>query len=145
MALTKLRGQNFRAFYGHTDIMHTSATPFVEAVNCNVTIQGSLQDASTKDTVAAWNTEQMTSRGWSVQVEALAADLTVLRTFISLFNSDTPCTVGWDQTAGAQNRVAQNAAFARSGSAILNDFTIQADNRSNITTNAQFQGTGALA
>ena len=137
MALTKVMGQNFRVFVGG------SAVP--EATNCQVTIQGNLEDASTKDSEDGWNEEQMTSKQWSVQVDDVDASLATLRALITRFNSDSKTTVGWDQTAGAQNREAQNAAFARSGQAILNDLSIQANNRQTIQVTCQYQGSGALA
>ena len=137
MALTKLMGQNFRAFVGG------SAVP--EATSCQVTIQGDVEDASTKDTEGSWNEEQMTSKSWSVQVDDYDASLATLRALITRFNSDAKTTVGWDQTDGSQNRVAQNAAFARSGQAILNDLSIQANNRQTIQVSCQYQGSGALS
>ena len=137
MALTKIMGQNFRVFVGG------SAVP--EATNCQVTIQGNLEDATTKDSTGGWNEEQMTSKQWSVQVDDVDASLATLRTLITRFNSDSKTTVGWDQTAGAQNREAQNAAFARSGQAILNDLSINANNRTTIQVSCQYQGSGALA
>ena len=137
MALTKVMGQNFRVFVG------SAAVP--EATNCQVTIQGNLEDATTKDSTGGWNEEQMTSKQWSVQVDDVDASLATLRALITRFNSDSKTTVGWDQTAGAQNREAQNAAFARSGQAILNDLTINANNRTTIQVTCQYQGSGALA
>ena len=137
MALTKVMGQNFRVFVGG------SAVP--EATNCQVTIQGNLEDATTKDSTGAWNEEQMTSKQWNVQVDDVDASLASLRALITAFKSDSKVTVGWDQTAGSQNRVAQNADFARSGSAILNDLSIQAANRQTIQVSCQYQGSGALA
>lgn len=130
-------GQNFRVFVG------SAAVP--EATNCQVTIQGNLEDATTKDSTGGWNEEQMTSKQWSVQVDDVDASLATLRALITRFNSDSKTTVGWDQTAGAQNREAQNAAFARSGQAILNDLTINANNRATIQVTCQYQGSGALA
>ena len=137
MALNKIIGQNFRAFVG------SSAVP--EATNCQVTIQGNLEDATTKDSVGGWNEEQMTSKQWTVQVDDVDASLSTLRALITRFNSDSKTSVGWDQTAGAQNRVAQSASFARSGNAILNDLSIQATNRQTIQISCQYQGSGALA
>ena len=137
MALTKVMGQNFRTFVG------SAAVP--EATNCQVTLQGNLEDASTKDSTGGWAEEQMTSKQWSVQVDDLDASLATLRALITRFNSDSKTTVGWDQTAGAQNREAQNAAFARSGQAILNDLSINANNRTTIQVTCQYQGSGALA
>ena len=133
----KLMGQNFRAFVAG------SAVP--EATNCQVSIQGNLEDASTKDSEGAWTEEQMTSKQWSVQVDDVDASYTTLRALITRFNSDTKTTVGWDQTAGAQNRVAKQADFARSGQAILNDLSIQANNRQTIQVTCQYQGSGALS
>lgn len=137
MALTKLMGQNFRAFVGG------SAVP--EATNCNVTIQGNVEDSSTKDATGGWTEEQMVSKQWSVQVDDVDASLASLRALITRFNSDSKVTVGWDQTAGAQNRVAQNADFARSGQAILNDLSIQANDRQTVQVSCQYQGSGPLA
>lgn len=130
-------GQNFRVFVAG------AAVP--EATNCSITLQGNMDDASTKDSTGGWNEEEMTSKQWSVQVDNVDASLASLRALITRFNSDTKTTVGWDQTAGAQNREAQNADFARSGQAILNDLTIQADNRTTIQVSCQYQGSGALA
>lgn len=137
MALTKIMGQNFRVF------MAGAAIP--ESTNCSVSETGSMEDSTTKDTVGSYTQEQMTSKDWNVSVDSLDASLATLRALISAFNSDSKITIGWDQTAGAQNRVAQNAAFARSGLAILNDLSIQSNNRTNIQTTLQFQGSGALA
>lgn len=130
-------GQNFRVFVAG------AAVP--EATNCSITLQGNMDDASTKDSTGGWNEEEMTSKQWSVQVDNVDASLASLRALITRFNSDLKTTVGWDQTAGAQNREAQNADFARSGQAILNDLTIQADNRTTIQVSCQYQGSGALA
>ena len=137
MALTKIMGQNFRAFVGGAAVN--------EATNCQVTIQGNVEDGSTCDSVSGYNEETMTSKQWSVQVDNVDASLANLRALITRFNSDAKTTVGWDQTSGAQNRVAQHAAFARSGSAILNDLSIQAGNRQTIQVSCQYQGSGALA
>ena len=140
MALTKVKGSNFRAFIGGSAV--------AEATNCQVSITGNMEDARTKDTEGSYSQEQMTSRGWSVQVDSLEATAAALKAIITMFNSDTPVSVGWDQTettAGTQNRTAANADFARSGNAILNDFSIQMNNRANVQVTRQFQGTGALS
>ena len=139
MAKIKLMGQNFRAFVGSTP----AAVP--EATNCQVTISGNMEDSSTKDSENSWTEEQMVSKQWSVSVDDVDASLASLRALITRFNSDDKVTVGWDQTAGSQNRVAQNAGFARSGYAILQDLSIQANNRSTISITCQYQGAGALS
>lgn len=140
MALNKLKGQNFRAFVGG------NAVP--EASNCQVSITGNMEDAKTKDSEGSFGQEQMVSRSWSVQVDSYEATAASLIAVIQQFVSDNKVTVGWDETkvvAGSQNRTPNNAAFARSGQAILNDFTIQANNRTNIQVTRQYMGSGALA
>ena len=137
MALTKIMGQHFRVFVAG------AAVP--EATNCSVTISGNMEDSTTKDTVGSYTEEQMTAKDWNVSVDDIDASLANLRALITRFNSDAKVTVGWDQTAGTQNRVAQNAPFAKSGQAILNDLSIQANNRTNIQVTCQYQGSGALA
>lgn len=139
MAVKKIMGQNFRAFVGSTP----AAVP--EATNCQVTISGNMEDSSTKDSENSWTEEQMVSKQWSVSVDDVDASLASLRALITRFNSDDKVTVGWDQTDGAQNRVAQNADFARSGSAIMNDLSISANNRTTISVTCQYQGSGALS
>jgi len=140
MALNKLKGQNFRVFVG------SSAVP--EASSCQVTISGNMEDSKTKDSEGSFGMEQMTSRSWSVQVDSYEATADSLIAVIQQFVSDGKVTVGWDETAttaGTQNRTPNNAAFARSGQAILNDFTISANNRTPIQVTRQFTGSGALA
>ena len=140
MALNKLKGQNFRVFVGG------SAVP--EASSCQVTTTGNMEDSKTKDSEGSFGMEQMTSRSWSVQVDSYEATADSLINIIKQFISDQKVTVGWDvtaTTAGTQNRTPQNAAFARSGLAILNDFTIAANNRTPIQVTRQFTGSGALA
>ena len=141
MALIKIMGQNFRAFVGN------EAVP--EATSCQVTIQGNMEDTSTKDSEGAWNEEQMTSKQWNVQVDDVDASLTTLRALITRFNSDTKTTVGFNRTAttaGTQNRQSVlNSGMSRSGQAILNDLSINANNRTTIQVSCQYQGSGALA
>ncbi len=140
MALNKLKGQNFRAFVGG------NAVP--EASSCQVSITGNMEDAKSKDSEGSFGQEQMSSRSWSVQVDSYEATAASLIAVIQQFVSDEKVTVGWDETkivAGSQNRTPNNAAFARSGQAILNDFTIQANNRTNIQVTRQYMGAGALA
>ena len=140
MALNKLKGQNFRTF--------VAGNAIPEASSCQVSITGNMESSKTKDSEGSFEQEQMTSRSWSVQVDSYEATAVPLISIINQFISDNKVTVGWDETkevAGSQNRTPNNAAFARSGQAILNDFTIQANNRTNIQVTRQYMGSGALA
>jgi hypothetical protein len=146
MGLTKIKGQNFRVFT--TDPESDSDSAVVEATSCQCTISGSMEDAKTKDSEGSYAQEQMATRGWTVQVDSLYATAAYLIGIIRQFNSDDKLDVGWDQTAttqGTMNRTAMNADFARSGEARLTDFTISAENRSNITVSRTFTGCGALS
>ena len=146
MALSKIKGQNFRAFVEDLESENVSAV--VEATSCQVSITGNMEDSKTKDSEGSYAQEQMTSRGWSVQVDNYDAQANGLIALIRQFNSDHQLNVGFDQTettAGSMNRIAANAAFARSGKAIITDFTIQSNNRANISVSRTYTGTGALA
>ena len=145
MSLTKIKGQNFRAFVG-PDADHLTAVP--EESNVQISINGNMEDSKTKDSEGSFNQEQMVSRSWSVQVDSYQATAAELIAVINQFLSDETVQVGWDQTtttAGTQNRTPANASFARSGKARLNDFTLQANNRTNIQLTRQYQGYGALS
>lgn len=140
MALNKLKGQNFRTFV-EGNAVH-------EASSCQVSITGNMESSKTKDSEGSFEQEQMTSRSWSVQVDSYEATAASLIAVIQQFVSDEKVTVGWDETKvefASQNRIPNNAAFARSGQAILNDFTISANNRTPIQVTRQFTGSGALA
>lgn len=137
MALTKLMGQNVRTFVGGSVV--------AESTNCSVTVQGNMEDGSTKDSANSWAQESMTSKQWQVQVDSFNASLANLRALVTQFNADSKVSVGFDEAGGTNNGVAQSAEFARSGQAILNDLNIQSDNRANINISVQYQGSGALA
>ena len=140
MALKKLMGQNFRAFVGGVAVN--------EATNCQVTLQGNMEDGSTKDNEGAWNMETMTSKQWSVQVDNVDASLSNLRTLIRRFNASGTTTVGWSETNPSSqhhdNRDVVTSYINKSGSAILNDLSIQAGNRQTIQVSCQYQGSGPL-
>ncbi len=145
MSVTRLKGQNFRAFSGSTS---SNMSAFPEETNISVTISGNMEDSTTKDSEGGWTEEQMTSKQWSVQVDHVDASVASLRALLTMFNSDDKQYVGWDQTTtteGGQNRTPAGNAIARSGQAIVSDISIQANNRQTIQTSVQFQGSGALA
>lgn len=135
--MSKIKGQNFRLFI--------DSDPVPEATNCQITMTGNTEDVSTKDTEGLFNQEDVVSTAWQAQVDSFQADAAQLRDILTMFLAGEAVTVGWDQTAGSMNRIAQNANFKRSGDALLNDVTFQFDDRTTVTTTLQFQGTGALS
>ena len=134
--MSKIKGQNFRL------LQNAAAIP--EATNCSITLQGNTEDTSTKDTEGLFTEETIVSNQWSAQVDTYQSDTAALRSIISMFVAAQAVPVGWDQTGGAQNRVAQNANFKRSGQALLNDFTMNFNDRETVALSLQFQGTGGL-
>ena len=135
--MSKIKGQNFRL------LVAGAAVP--EATNCQITLTGNTDDSSTKDSTGLFSKETIVSKGWSAQVDTYDADASSLKALVTTFNAAQPVTVGWDQTAGSLNRVAQNADFKRSGSALLNDLTMTFNDRQTVSISSQYQGTGALS
>jgi hypothetical protein len=138
--MSKIKGQNFRL------LMSGSAVP--EETNVSITLTGNAEDTSTKDTEGLFTQETIVSTAWSAQVDSYQAEPAQLRAILTTFIAATAVAVGWDETTGAsgtQNRTPANANFKRSGQALLNDFTMQFDDRATVTTSLQFQGTGALS
>lgn len=135
--MSKIKGQHFRL------LQNAAAIP--EETNASITIQGNTDDTTTKDTEGLYSQDTIVSTQWNAQVDTYQSDTEALRGIITTFNAAQPVPVGWDQTAGAQNRVAQNANFKRSGQALLNDFTMTFNDRETVALSLQFQGTGALS
>lgn len=138
--MSKIKGQNFRL------LLAGSAVP--EETNVSITLTGNTEDTSTKDTEGLFTQETIVSTAWQAQVDSFQAEPAQLRAILTMFNAAAEVAVGWDQTTGAagtQNRTPANANFKRSGNALLNDFTMQFDDRATVTTQLQFQGTGALS
>ncbi len=138
--MSKIKGQNFRLF------VNSEAVP--EETNVSITLTGNTEDASSKDTEGLYSKEDVVSTSWSASVDSYQAEPAQLKGVITMFNAAVAVPVGFDQTTGAsgtQNRTGANANFKRTGSALLNDFTFQFDDRSTVTTSLQFQGTGGLS
>lgn len=139
--MSTIKGQNLRIF-----VPGTTANSFecvAEATSCQITINGDTEGVSTKDD-ELFDKQQTTSRSWSVQVDTFDAATATIKKYITIIKNTTPLLLKWDQTAGAQNRVAQDAAFARKGSAYLTDLTLTANNRQTASLSLQFTGTGAI-
>ena len=138
-----IKGQNFRVFAAlppsDTYVCIASAT------NASITQTGNTEDASTKDTEGLFAKNQVVSTGWNAQVDANQSEISELQAIAQAFSAAASMQVGWDQTAGSQNRAAQNANFKRSGQALMNDFVTNFNDRETVNVSLQFQGTGALS
>lgn len=130
-----LKGQNFRIYSG------TSVIGM--ATGCTVTLNSNTDDANTKDDVGMASKPTVISKSWSVSVESLSvADVGAMLTAIK---SLTPFTLMWDESSTTDNQTALGAAFARTGTAYLNDCTFNFNDRENSTKSLQFTGIGPLA
>lgn len=138
-----IKGQNLRVMVGGKCI--------AMATSCTFHIGTSLEDSSTKDSTGDWQEQEVVGLNWDASCDSLVtlvdngsngelpADL------LSLIINKTKVTLTFDQTAGTNNRTAQNASIKRSGYAYVTDVQITAQNRANSTCTVQFTGTGALS
>ena len=137
--MATLKGQNIR-------IMLLDGTKYKvvgKSTNCTVTLTGNTDDASTKDDVALASKPEITSKSWSVSVESL--DVTDTAAILNAIKNMTPFTLQWDETTTSDNQTGQAAAYARRGTAYMNDVTFNWNDRENATKSLQFTGSGALA
>lgn len=130
-----LKGQNFRIYNGQSVIGM--------ATGCTVTLSSNTDDAGTKDDVGMASKPSVISKSWSVSVESLSvADVGAMLTAIK---SLTPFTLMWDESSTTDNQTALGEAFARTGTAYLNDATFNFNDRENSTKSLQFTGSGPLS
>ena len=129
------KGQNFRIFVG-TSVIGKSTS-------CTVTQNANTDDGSHKDIVGMAGMPTVVSKSWSVSVESL--DVTDVAAMLNAIKNMTPFTLKWDETATSNNQTAQNAAYARTGTAYLTDVTFAFNDRENSTKSLQFTGSGPLA
>ena len=138
-----IKGQNLRVMVGGKCV--------AMATSCQFHISAQMEDSSTKDSTGDWQEQEVTGLSWDAQTESLVTledngtNGELPTDLMSLIINKTLLTLTFDQTAGTNNRVAQNAAIKRTGTAYLTDFSIQAQNRNNATCSCQFTGTGPLS
>ena len=139
--MATLKGQNFRIL-----TYDTTASKFKcvgMATNCTVNLTSNTEDASTKDDIGGAQKPEVTSNSWQVSVESLSvADIAAILTAIKNY---TKFTLLWDEVGVSNNQTPQEAGFARTGSAYLNDVTFNFNDRENASKSLQFTGVGQLA
>lgn len=139
--MATLKGQNFRIL-----VYDSTAEKFKVvgmSTNCTITLTGNNSDASTKDDVGLAQKPEITSKSWSVQVESL--DVSDAGAMLTAIKSLTPFTLIWDEVSTSDNQSpVASTAFARKGTAFLNDATFVFNNRENSSKSLQFTGTSAL-
>ena len=121
------------------------------ATACTFHVSAQLEDASTKDSVGDFQEQEVTGLSWDAQTESLVTledngtNGELPQDILSLMINKTKVTLTFDQTSGANNRVAQNSVIKKTGEAYITDVSISAQNRQNSTCTVQFTGTGALS
>lgn len=131
-----LKGQNLRVFLGDSPIVVAQAT------SCTITYTGNTEDTRTKDDGNAAK-NSVNSKSWQIQVESL--NISDIKSILTAVKSGTAFTLTWDETSGAGNAVAQEADFARTGSAFLTDATFQFNDREWSSKSMTFTGTGGVS
>lgn len=121
------------------------------ATSCQLHISAQMEDSSTKDDADNWQTQEVVGLSWDVQTDSLitlvdnGSNGELPTDLLSLIISQTKVTLTFDQTAGTNNRVGQNAAIKRTGYAYLTDYNLVAQNRTAAKLTCQFQGDGPLS
>lgn len=136
--MTTLKGQHLRILLLDGDKFKVVG----KSTNATITLTGNSEDVSTKDDVILFTKPEITSKSWSVQVESL--DVTDTAAVLNAIKNLKLFTLIWDEVDPGDNQTMQQAGFARTGTAYLNDVTFQWDDRTNSTKQLQFTGVGAL-
>ena len=130
-----LKGQNLRVFVGSSVIG--------QSTNCVITLTNNTDDTSSKDDVGMAAKPSVTTKSWQVQVDSL--DVSDIGTFLTAIKNSTAFTLTWDETSTTDNTTAQEADFARTGSAYLTDASFVFNDREYSTKSLQFTGTSAIS
>ena len=134
-----LKGNNFRIL----TLVGSKYKCIGMASGCTVTLTSNTEESSTKDDVGLASKPTVVSGSWNVSVESL--DVTDAAAMLTAMKSLTPFTLMWDETSTTDNQTGEQAAFARTGQAYLNDATFNFNDRENSTKSLQFTGSGELS
>jgi predicted secreted protein len=137
-----IKGQNLRLKIGGDYVAFSTS--------CKVHVSVSLEESSTKDSTGDWTEQEVTGKSWDISCDALYS-----------VEPDTGASNGSDlldtllagekvevelvQTNGEKNRAEIPDGAKLSGHAIVNDITINADNKQNASYSIQLTGVGELA
>lgn len=134
-----LKGNNFRIL----TLVGSKYKCVGMSSGCTVTLTSNTEESSTKDDVGLASKPTVVSGSWNVSVESL--DVTDAAAMLTAMKSLTPFTLMWDETSTTDNQTGEQAAFARTGQAYLNDATFNFNDRENSTKSLQFTGSGELS
>ena len=137
----KIKGQNIR----FAVTVKGTKTYLAASTNCQLHIAADLEDSSTKDSTGMWKEQESVALSWDGSVDVNVIDDAVDNALKAL---DIPTLIGQevdvelDITGGEQNRVLSKGLYK--GKAIINDWSLTAQNKAQSTASVQFQGNGPL-
>ena len=143
--MATIKGENLRILIGD-DTEHLACV--AAATNGQIHLALQVEEDTTKDTDDDWIQQEPVGINWDAQVDALvvvdnqetgvtADDLIVGQVYVLRFSQTAT-------TAGTQNRTQVASQAQLTGSAILSDLQLTAQNGDMSTFSAKFTGTGDL-
>ena len=139
--MANLNGQNFRILRLNTTTGKFEVVGM--ATNCTVNLNTNTSDQSTKDDVSLAAKPGINSKNWSVNVDSLS--VSDVGAILTAMKDNTPFTLVWDEVSTSDNQSpVASTAFARKGTAYLNDATFSFDTRTFASKQLQFTGSGPL-
>ena len=143
------KGQFVRLFLG-SDNTTTPAKVIAYAKQLQLHVSLQMEDATTKDTEGNWQIQEPTGLSYDITSNALvrsgdtitsAVQAQGLSEIESIFEAGTPVKFQVANVSGSNNRT--KGAVIMSGSVIVSQLTINAQNRQNATYDTQLNGYGA--
>ena len=136
------KGQNLRLLLGGKCVAF--------ATSCTVHVSLNLEESSSKDSTNNFTEQTPTGISWDMSCDALYsvdADATGVNGINSLDTvlAQQKVQVQFEETTGEKNRVAVTGGAVYSGYAWVNDISINAPNRQNVSYTIQLTGDGQLA
>ena len=136
-----IKGQNLRLKFGSKFVAFSTS--------CTVHVSANLEDASTKDTTNNFSSQEITGLNWDVSADALYSvdtDATGINGVdaLDIVLAQQRVEIEFERTTGEKNREQPSTILKYSGYAWVNDISIQAANRTNVTYTLQATGDGAL-
>lgn len=136
-----MKGQNLRITLGTKYVAY--------ATSCTFHVSTSLEDSSTKDTSNDYTAQEVTGIAWDISCDALysvATDATGVNGIdaLDLVLAKNKVAVTFTQASGTNNRTPVTGGVVYSGQAWVNDISINAPNRQNVSYTIQLTGDGEL-
>lgn len=136
-----IKGQNLRILIGGNFVAF--------ATSCTVHVSKQLEESSTKDSTESWTEQEVTGKSWDISCDALFSvetsnDALNGADALDLALSDEHVDIIFTQTSGDMNRDMNGGGAVWQGQALINDISVNATNKQNVTYSLQAQGVGAL-